>query len=146
MAGGGRSWNWWHRRDRCDQAGTFSGNPLSLTAGIATLRYLHDHATLYGGLEEKSRALEESISGTPGMAGGSFVRLGSMFKYFFRDTPPKDYREVKECDTAAFGGFWQRMLAAGVFLPPSQFETNFLSAAHTDQDLDHTGTGVRTCR
>ena len=117
------------------QAGTFSGNPLSLTAGIATLRYLHDHATLYSGLEEKSRALEESIGSTPGMAGGSFVRLGSMFKYFFRDTPPQNYREVKECDTAAFGGFWQRMLAAGVFLPPSQFETNFLSAAHTDQDL-----------
>jgi glutamate-1-semialdehyde 2,1-aminomutase len=80
------------------------------------------------------------------MAGGSFVRLGSMFKYFFRDTPPDDYREVKECDTAAFGAFWQRMLEAGVFLPPSQFETNFLSAAHTDQDLATLAQAYVQCR
>ena len=128
------------------QAGTFSGNPLSLAAGIATLRYLHDHATLYSGLDAKSRALEESIGSTPGKAGGSFVRLGSMFKYFFRDTPPQNYREVKECDTAAFGAFWQRMLADGVFIPPSQFETNFLSAAHTDQDLATLARAYAQCR
>jgi glutamate-1-semialdehyde 2,1-aminomutase len=58
-----------------------------------------------------------------------------MFKWFFRNEPPKNYREVKECDTASFGRFWKRMLDAGVFLPPSQFETNFLSSAHSDQDL-----------
>jgi glutamate-1-semialdehyde 2,1-aminomutase len=125
------------------QAGTFSGNPLSLTAGIATLRYLHDHATLYDDLDNKTRALEESIGGK---SGGSFVRLGSMFKYFFRSAPPQNYREVKECDTAAFGTFWKRMLDAGIFLPPSQFETNFLSAAHTENDLSTLAQAYRTCR
>jgi glutamate-1-semialdehyde 2,1-aminomutase len=114
------------------QAGTFSGNPLSLTAGIATLQWLHDHHTLYHDLEEKTRILEESLEGA---TNGSFVRLGSMFKLFFRNEPPKNYREVKECDTALFGRFWKRMLDAGIFLPPSQFETNFLSSAHSDQDL-----------
>jgi len=114
------------------QAGTFSGNPLSLAAGIATIGWLHDHRTIYRDLAEKTRALEESLeSGSK----GSFVRLGSMFKWFFRSEPPGNYREVKECDTVAFGRFWRRMLDAGIFLPPSQFETNFLSAAHSDQDL-----------
>ncbi|MDD1688168.1 MAG: glutamate-1-semialdehyde 2,1-aminomutase [Methanoregula sp.] len=114
------------------QAGTFSGNPLSLTAGIATLQWLHDHRTIYNELDEKTRALEESLGST---TSGSFVRLGSMFKWFFRNEPPKNYREVKECDTASFGRFWKRMLDAGIFLPPSQFETNFLSSAHSNQDL-----------
>lgn len=114
------------------QAGTFSGNPLSLTAGIATLQYLHNHPEIYHNLDEKTRAMEESIGNR---AGGSFVRIGSMFKYFFRPMIPKNYREVKECDTPAFAKFWEKMLACKVFLPPSQFETNFLSAAHSDDDL-----------
>jgi glutamate-1-semialdehyde 2,1-aminomutase len=115
------------------QAGTFSGNPLSLTAGIATIEWLHSHRTIYHDLDEKTRALEESLDGRSN--NGSFVRLGSMFKWFFRREPPKNYREVKECETAAFNRFWRRMLDTGIFLPPSQFETNFLSAAHSDQDL-----------
>jgi glutamate-1-semialdehyde 2,1-aminomutase len=114
------------------QAGTFSGNPLSLTAGIATLQYLHDHGEIYHNLDEKTRAMEESIGNR---AGGTFVRIGSMFKYFFRPLVPKNYREVKECDTKAFSAFWEKMASSKVFLPPSQFETNFLSAAHTDDDL-----------
>ena len=115
------------------QAGTFSGNPLSLAAGIATIGWLHGHRQIYRDLDAQTRALEESLDGMPG---GSFVRLGSMFKWFFRSEPPENYREVKECDTAAFNRFWRRMLDAGIFLPPSQFETNFLSAAHSDQDLE----------
>jgi glutamate-1-semialdehyde 2,1-aminomutase len=114
------------------QAGTFSGNPLSLTAGIATLQWLQDHKTIYRDLDEKTRTLEESLKGADS---GSFVRFGSMFKWFFRKEPPKNYREVKECDTGRFGKFWKHMLDAGIFLPPSQFETNFLSTAHSDQDL-----------
>lgn len=114
------------------QAGTFSGNPLSLTAGIATLQYLHDHGEIYHNLDEKTRAMEESIGNR---AGGTFVRIGSMFKYFFRPLVPKNYREVKECDTKSFSTFWEKMASSKVFLPPSQFETNFLSAAHTDDDL-----------
>jgi len=125
------------------QAGTFSGNPLSLAAGIATLNYLHDNRMLYDELDAKTRALEESLKSNHG---GSFVRLGSMFKYFFRNKPPKNYREVKECNTDAFGRFWKRMLDAGIFLPPSQFETNFISTAHSDQDLTTLSQAYAKCR
>ena len=124
------------------QAGTFSGNPLSLAAGTATLRHLHGNDSLYQHLDEAGRAIGESV---PSGAGGSFVSLGSMFKYFFRADPPRDYREAKESDTAAFGAFWKEMLARGVFLPPSQFETNFLSAAHTAGDIGAIAQGYREC-
>jgi glutamate-1-semialdehyde 2,1-aminomutase len=68
-----------------------------------------------------------------------------MFKWFFRSEPPKNYREVKECDTAAFGRFWRRMQETGIFLPPSQFETNFLSAAHSDQDMTTISRAYKRC-
>jgi glutamate-1-semialdehyde 2,1-aminomutase len=125
------------------QAGTFSGNPLSLAAGSATVRWLHDHRDAYTALEEKTRSMEEHLSDK---SGGTFVRLGSMFKYFFRDRPPRNYREVKECDTASFQRFWLRMLEAGIFLPPSQFETNFLSTAHTDRDVETIISAYNSCR
>jgi glutamate-1-semialdehyde 2,1-aminomutase len=124
------------------QAGTFSGNPLSLTAGKATLEWLHAHPDLYRDLDEKTRALEESLGRN---RSGSFVRLGSMFKYFFRSVPPQNYRDVKECDTGAFGRFWERMMDSGVFLPPSQFETNFISAAHTADDLSALAQAYQKC-
>ncbi|HUT38728.1 MAG TPA: glutamate-1-semialdehyde 2,1-aminomutase [Methanoregula sp.] len=124
------------------QAGTFSGNPLSITAGIATLKWLYDHQTLYHDLDEKTRILEESLDRADN---GSFVRLGSMFKWFFRSDPPKNYQEVKECDTGSFGRFWKRMLDDGIFLPPSQVETNFLSTAHSDKDLTTITRAYRQC-
>jgi glutamate-1-semialdehyde 2,1-aminomutase len=124
------------------QAGTFSGNPLSLAAGTATIRYLHGHQDMYRRLDDMTRALGESL---PAGRKGSFVRLGSMFKYFFRPAPPRDYREAKESDTGAFGEFWKGMLARGIFLPPSQFETNFFSAAHTEEDLMAIARGYREC-
>jgi glutamate-1-semialdehyde 2,1-aminomutase len=114
------------------QAGTFSGNPASLAAGYRTLAWLHEHQDLYGLLAERTRALADSVASRR----GSFVRLGSMFKLFFRDTPPRNYREAKESDTVAFNRFWGEMRSKGVFLPPSQFETNFLSTAHAGSDLD----------
>ncbi|MDD1681472.1 MAG: glutamate-1-semialdehyde 2,1-aminomutase [Methanoregula sp.] len=125
------------------QAGTFSGNPLSLTAGMATLGWIHDHGDLYRGLDEKTRALEESLQRDDK---GSFVRLGSMFKYFFRNSPPQNYREVKECDTEAFGKFRERMMDESIFIPPSQFETNFLSTAHSDSDLSTLIQAYQKCR
>jgi glutamate-1-semialdehyde 2,1-aminomutase len=125
------------------QAGTFSGNPLSLTAGMATLEWIHDHGDLYRGLDEKTRALEESLRRDDK---GSFVRLGSMFKYFFRSSPPQNYREVKECDTEAFGKFRGLMMDEGIFIPPSQFETNFLSTAHSDSDLSTLIQAYQKCR
>lgn len=125
------------------QAGTFSGNPLSLAAGMATIDWLHAHQDIYYNLGEKTRALEESLKSD---TSGSFVRLGSMFKYFFRTSPPQNYREVKECDTGAFGKFRERMMDANIFIPPSQFETNFLSAAHSDNDLSTLIQAYQQCR
>jgi len=125
------------------QAGTFSGNPLSLAAGTATLDWLHSHPDLYRALDEKTRALEESLGRSDN---GSFVRLGSMFKYFFRKEPPQNYREVKECDIVAFWKFRECMMDAGIFIPPSQFETNFLSAAHDHRDLDILAEAYQQCR
>ncbi len=124
------------------QAGTFSGNPLSLCAGIATLRWLHENKGLYARLDKKTQEIEESI-GTKQK--GSFVRIGSMFKYFFRNSAPKNYQEVKECDTAAFGQFWKSMFERKIFLPPSQFETNFLSAGHSDEDITSLIQAYTTC-
>jgi glutamate-1-semialdehyde 2,1-aminomutase len=125
------------------QAGTYSGNPLSLTAGRVMIRWLHNHRSIYRDLDDKTRAIEESLAKT---GTGSFVRLGSMFEYFFRRTPPQNYREAKECNTESFGKFWKRMLDYGIFLPPSQFETNFLSAAHSDQDLSTLIQAYQRCR
>ncbi|MEN6611411.1 MAG: glutamate-1-semialdehyde 2,1-aminomutase [Methanoregulaceae archaeon] len=124
------------------QAGTFSGNPLSLAAGIATLEYLKRNSGIYRRFDEQSAAIEDAV---PKTGKGSFVRLGSMFKYFFRPAPPRNYREVKECDTAAFGAFWTRMMGKGIFFPPSQFETNFLSAAHSDEDITEIAEAYKTC-
>jgi glutamate-1-semialdehyde 2,1-aminomutase len=125
------------------QAGTFSGNPLSLAAGIATLRYLHANSDLYRHLDDMGKAIQEAVHASGGQ--GSFVQLGSLFKYFFRKDPPRNYREAKESDTEAFAGFWKGMLSRGIFLPPSQFETNFLSAAHTDEDIKTIARGYQAC-
>jgi len=68
-----------------------------------------------------------------------------MFKFFFRNNPPRDYREAKECDTTKFGAFWAAMRNEGIFLPPSQFETNFLSAVHEDEDIGRIAAAYRAC-
>lgn len=124
------------------QAGTFNGNPLSLTAGLATLSWLHRHQGVYRDLEEKTRAIEDHIKGE---YHGSFVRYGSIFKYFFRRDPPHNYREAKECNTEKFREFWEKMMKRGVFIPPSQFETNFLSASHSYEDVNVIGAAYRAC-
>jgi len=124
------------------QAGTFSGNPLSLSAGFATLSFLQENRSIYRDLKKKTDVIHESI---PAAAPGSFVSLGSMFKYFFRAAAPRNYREVKECDTEAFRRFWTGMLEQGIFLPPSQFETNFLSSAHTDDDTGRIAAAYKSC-
>ncbi|OPX68238.1 MAG: Glutamate-1-semialdehyde 2,1-aminomutase [Methanoregulaceae archaeon PtaB.Bin056] len=123
-------------------AGTFSGNPLSLAAGKAMIEWLHANRGVYRTLEEKTGLIAEAVSGK---RCGTMVTLGSMFKFFFRTSPPRNYAEAKECDTAAFRHFWEKMLQQGIFLPPSQFETNFLSAAHSDQDIEAICTAYRAC-
>ncbi|HIH02508.1 MAG TPA: glutamate-1-semialdehyde 2,1-aminomutase [Methanoregulaceae archaeon] len=123
------------------QAGTFSGNPLSLAAGLAAVRWLKANRAVYAQFDDATRALEESVGRWP----GSFVRLGSLFKHFFRSAPPRNYVEAKQADTIAFRRFWERMLQHGVFVPPSQFETNFLSVAHGEAEMAKLGEAYASC-
>ncbi|MBI2767442.1 MAG: glutamate-1-semialdehyde 2,1-aminomutase [Chloroflexi bacterium] len=119
------------------QAGTLSGNPLVMATGIATLDALAGGVP-YRRAEELARHFENgllaAVKRSEGMA--AVVRIGSMLTVFFRDTPPADYAQARESDTAAFAHFHRGMLERGVLLPPSQFETWFVSAAHTEADID----------
>ena len=123
-------------------AGTFSGNPLSLSAGMAVIQWLHRNRGIYTDLAAKASQVAESARTS---RSGSMVVLGSMFKFFFRSSTPRNYPEAKECDTIAFRRFWEKMRARGIFLPPSQFETNFLSTAHGQKEIEILCTAYRQC-
>ena len=129
------------------QAGTLSGNPLAMAAGIATLRYLVDHqAEVYGGLESHTNAVAKGVAGAAREAGVSIEtnRVGSMVTWFFNAAPVTDFATAAPSDTEAFGRFHRAMLDQGIWFPPSQFEAAFLSAAHTDVDIDFTVKAART--
>jgi glutamate-1-semialdehyde 2,1-aminomutase len=115
------------------QAGTLSGNPLAVAAGLAMLRYLKSHPEVYRQLEERAAEL---CAGAP--AGITVNRVGSMFTFFFTDQPVTDWESAKRSDTARFARFFRAMLERGIYLAPSQFEAAFVSAAHTDQDISET--------
>ncbi len=99
------------------QAGTLSGNPLAVSAGLAMLRHLKAHPEIYDELELKSATI---AAGAP--AGITVNRVGSMFTWFFTSRPVTDYDSAKGCDTARFAAFHRAMLEQGIYLPPSQFE------------------------
>ncbi|HUP03661.1 MAG TPA: glutamate-1-semialdehyde 2,1-aminomutase [Bryobacteraceae bacterium] len=115
------------------QAGTLSGNPLAVAAGLAMLRHLKAHPDIYERLEARAAEL---CAGAP--KGVTVNRVGSMFTFFFTEGPVTDYESAKRSDTARFGRFFRAMLDRGVYLAPSQFEAAFLSAAHTEQDIRKT--------
>jgi glutamate-1-semialdehyde 2,1-aminomutase len=117
------------------QAGTLSGNPLAMRAGIETLELLDDAA--YQQLEKSSARLERLLAEAAGQAGRNVTinRVGSMLTVFFTDRPVHDFQTAKECDGAAHAGFFHAMLEHGVHLPPSQFEALFVSLAHGDDEL-----------
>jgi glutamate-1-semialdehyde 2,1-aminomutase len=121
------------------QAGTLSGNPLAMAAGLATLRILRDES-LYDRLEAISARLAEGLDRAATDAGVPHVvqRVGSMLTLFFREGPVRNYDDAKRSDTRLFGRFFWEMLARGVYLPCSQFEAAFVSAAHTEDDIDRT--------
>ena len=121
------------------QAGTLSGNPLVTAAGAVMLDQLAQ-PRIYERLEELGRHLENGLTAAIRRAElkASVVRRGSALTLFFRPEPPTNYGEAREADTAAFARFHAAMLRRGVLLPPSQFETWFISAAHNEAELDAT--------
>jgi glutamate-1-semialdehyde 2,1-aminomutase len=127
------------------QAGTLSGNPLAVTAGLATLKQLRAKQ-LYKKLEERSAQLAEGIGKEAKQAGIPLVqhRVGSMMTSFFTSEPVVDWTSAKRSDTKRYGQFFHRMLEQGVYLAPSQFEAAFLSTAHTPADIERTIKAART--
>jgi glutamate-1-semialdehyde 2,1-aminomutase len=122
------------------QAGTLSGNPLAMAAGLATLRMLSETPDLYMKLEELSMRLEKGIQKVIDDRKLPLKqnRVGSMFTLFFTSTPVTDYASAKTSDTNLFSRYFGGMLERGIYLAPSQFEAAFLSAAHSQQDIDRT--------
>jgi glutamate-1-semialdehyde 2,1-aminomutase len=121
------------------QAGTLSGNPLAMAAGIVTLQALQDPA-LYMRLEVTAIQIEDGLRRAAEAAEVPvrINRAGSILTPFFTDSPVTDYASAKRSDTARFGGYFRGMLSRGVFMAPSQFEAMFVSAAHTDDDVRRT--------
>ena len=122
------------------QAGTLSGNPLAMAAGLATICHLRDNREVYGRMERMAATLVQMVSEAATEAGVAVTanRVGSMFTWFFTTEIVTDWRAAATCNTQAFGRFHHGMLDAGVYLPPSQFEAAFLGAAHTDEDISQT--------
>jgi glutamate-1-semialdehyde 2,1-aminomutase len=121
------------------QAGTLSGNPLAMAAGVATLRLLTEPG-VYAHLETLSARLVDGLAQAARTAGVAYTanRVGSMFTGFFCAERPLDYASAKHADTRRYARFFHTMLDRGVYLAPSQFEAGFMSLAHTDADLDAT--------
>jgi len=128
------------------QAGTLSGNPLAMAAGIAMLCQLKaNREQIYRQLDEMSGKLVAGIMSAAKEAGVAMSanRVGSMFTFFFTDKPVTDWESASACDTAKFGRFHGAMMDAGVWLPPSQFEAAFLSLAHSPGDIEDTVAAAR---
>ena len=121
------------------QAGTLSGNPLAVAAGLATLRRLQKENP-YAKLESLGARLERGFVDAAAKAGvaARVNRVGSMFTLFFTDREVIDFESAKTSDTQRFNRFFHSMLEQGIYLPPSQFEAAFISAAHTEADIDQT--------
>jgi len=126
------------------QAGTLSGNPLAMRAGLATLPLL-DADGFYSALDAKTSRFADGLRAALAETGvpGQINVLGSLLTVFFTGTPVHDYAGAKKSDTARFAVFFREMLAHGILLPPSQFEALFVSAAHTDDDIDRTIAAAR---
>ncbi len=118
------------------QAGTLSGNPLVMTAGIEVLKVLSQPG-VYQQLEERASTLEAGITKAVSGAGLSLYtsRIASLLTLFFTTGPVVDYESAKQADTASFAVFFQHLLAEGIYWPPSQFEAAFVSLAHSDEDI-----------
>lgn len=121
------------------QAGTLAGNPVATAAGIATLSWLVDNRNIYAELEVKGAKIEEALKKRFGES-ASVNRTGSLLSVFFTSCRVTDYESATSSDTERFSRFFSYMLDNGIYLAPSQYEAWFISAAHSDEDID------RTCR
>ena len=121
------------------QAGTLSGNPLAVAAGLATLRRL-EKENPYSRLESLGSQLEKGLlqAASASQVPVRINRVGSMFTVFFTAEEVRDFESAKICDTERFNQFFHGMLGQGIYLPPSQFEAAFISATHTDADVEQT--------
>jgi glutamate-1-semialdehyde 2,1-aminomutase len=128
------------------QAGTLSGNPLAMSAGIATLNLLMQPG-FYEKLEEKSRQVAEGIAAAAKAAAYPIytTRVGSMFCAFFSKNEVLDWPTASACDTKAFATYFLAMLNEGIYLAPSQFETAFVSASHSEADIEKTIAAAAKC-
>jgi len=121
------------------QAGTLSGNPVAMAAGIATLKILKE-PEFYGNLEASSAMLEKGLKGAADGAGISIVinRVGSMLGLFFTDKPVSSFAEAQKSNVNLFATYYKGMLEHGIYLAPSQYETAFVSSAHSKTDFKET--------
>jgi glutamate-1-semialdehyde 2,1-aminomutase len=122
------------------QAGTLSGNPLAMAAGLAALSTLVEDAGIYTKLERLGASLESALVEAIARHGYpcSVARVGSMWTLFFGRGPVRNWADAAACNTVRFATFFHEMLRRGVMLAPSQFEANFISAAHTEADIAET--------
>ena len=123
------------------QAGTLSGNPLAVTAGIAMLRHIEEHPEIYDTLEKSTAAVTSSLP-----PGACVNRVGSMATFFFQEGPVRNYEDAKRSATPAFSSFFHHLLERGIYFPPSQFEAFFVSTAHSPQDIEYTRRAIADFR
>jgi glutamate-1-semialdehyde 2,1-aminomutase len=126
------------------QAGTLSGNPVAVAAGLATLK-LVDSPDFQPKIELTTRQLVEGLKAEAKKADVVFSAqsIGSMFGVYFRAAPPKSFAEVMQCDKDRFNRFFHEMLKRGVYLAPSAYEAGFVSAAHKPEDIEATLAAAR---
>jgi glutamate-1-semialdehyde 2,1-aminomutase len=122
------------------QAGTLSGNPLAMSAGLAALNHIKNNPDIYSLLEEKGKFLEDGIKDGIKSINKNYQlnRVGSMMTLFFTDEPVIDYNTAVKSDTKLFAKYFHEMLNRGIYFPPAQFEAMFISTAHSKEDLDKT--------
>jgi glutamate-1-semialdehyde 2,1-aminomutase len=120
------------------QAGTLSGNPVAVTAGIAMLQYLEANPDVYATMEKLTAEVMAQLP--PSVC---VNRVGSMHTIFFQEGPVRNYEEAKRSDVEQFSRFFHHLLERGVYFPPSQFESGFVSAAHTPRDITYTANAIR---
>lgn len=127
------------------QAGTLSGNPLAMAAGVAALSHIKEHPELYDELEKKSSYLENGFKKNLKSVEKNYAmnRVGSMMCMFFTEEPVTDFNSAVKSDTELYGKYYHQMLQRGIYLAPAQFEALFVSTAHSNDDLDKTITAHR---